>query len=374
MTKAISGFLRSLLLLVTILTCALYLATCLLPYINTARFWYISMLGLVFPLILGYLLLLLVLWILIRSRVWILCLVVLLLGFQQIRAAISFHFPKEFQTGKADGDLRVMQWNVHNWNEIWSDDEIKFSGDTKIDMMNLISKYDADILCFEEFFESIDSTKGPLSSKELIKRGYPYHYFQHGDLYSSYYYAGIAIFSKYPIIRSGYQVVNKKDPTVPIAFADINVNGRTIKVFAVHLQSVKFKDKDYSELRRLKTADDPSISAGKTIVSKLKNGFKNRYIQSIALNKLVLQSPYPVIVCGDFNDVPNSGVYFNVRKNLQDAFLEHGSFIGRTFRFISPTLRIDYILPSDSFDVKQFQVIRVPYSDHYPLVSDIGFK
>ncbi len=374
MTKAISGFFRGLLRLVTIFTCVLYLATCLLPYIDTAKFWYISMLGLVFPLILGFLLLLLVLWILLRSRMWLLCIVVLFLGFQQIRAAISFHFFQEFRIKKTEGDLRVMQWNVHNWNEIWSDDEIKFSGDTQDDMMNLINEYDADILCIEEFFESIDSTKGPLSSRKLIQRGYPYHYFLHGDLYSNYYHAGIAIFSKYPILRNGYLVVNKKDPSVPIAFADINVNGRMIRVFAVHLQSVKFKDKDYSELRRLKTADDPSLSGGKTIVSKLKYGFRNRYTQSVALNKQILQSPYPVIVCGDFNDVPNSGVYFNIRKNLQDAFLEHGSFIGRTFRFISPTLRIDYILPSDSFDVKQFKVIRVPYSDHYPLVSDIKLK
>lgn len=374
MVKAISGIFRGIMFLVTIFTCVLYLVICLVPYIDTGKYWYVSMLGLGFPLILAFLLMLLVFWMILRSKRWILCLVVLLLGFQQIRAAISFHFPGTFQIEKADRDLRIMQWNVHNWNQIWFDNEMKFSGNTQIDMMNLISKYDPDILCTEEFFESIDSTKGPSSSKELTRRGYPYHYFLHGDMYDGYFYAGIAIFSKYPITKSGYLVVNKKDPTVPIAFADINVNGRMIKVFAVHLQSVKFKDNDYSQLRRLKTANDPSLTASKSIVSKLRNGFRKRYDQSIALNQHIKESPYPVVVCGDFNDVPNSGVYFNVRKNLQDAFLKQGSFIGRTFRFISPTLRIDYIMPSDSFVVNQFKVIRASYSDHYPLITDLGFK
>lgn len=59
---------------------------------------------------------------------------------------------------------------------------------------------------------------------------------------------------------------------------------------------------------------------------------------------------------------------------MQDAFLKKGTFIGRTFRFISPTLRIDYILASPAFSIKQFEVIHVPYSDHFPLISDVEFK
>lgn len=374
MVKAISGFLRGAMLLITIITCGLYLVTCLIPYIDTGKFWYVSILGLGFPLILGFLTLLFFIWLILRSKISILCLIVILLGFQQIRAAISFRIPGVFQMEKKADELRIMQWNVHNWNQKWFDDEMKFGGDTQIDMMDLINKYDADVLCLEEFFESTDSTKGPSSSKELSRRGYPYHYFLHGDMYDGYFYAGIAIYSKYPILKNGYLVVDKKEPTVPIAFADINVHGRMVRVFAVHLQSVKFKDQDYSELSRIKSARDPSISGGKTILSKLKGGFSKRYKQSIALNKQIEQSPYPVVVCGDFNDVPNSGVYFNVRKNLQDAFLKKGTFIGRTFRFISPTLRIDYIMPSDSFDVRQFKRIRALYSDHYPLIADIQFK
>ena len=80
---------------------------------------------------------------------------------------------------------------------------------------------------------------------------------------------------------------------------------------------------------------------------------------------------YPVIFCGDFNDVPNSYTYFTVRGNMQDAFLEKGSGIGRSFTSISPTLRIDYILTSNDFSVLQFDRNKRKYSDHYMLVTDL---
>ena len=84
-------------------------------------------------------------------------------------------------------------------------------------------------------------------------------------------------------------------------------------------------------------------------------------------------SRHPVIVCGDFNDVPNSYTYFTVKGDLQDAFLEKGSGFGRTLRMLSPTLRIDYILADQRFKVTQYHKIEVPYSDHYPILADLEF-
>jgi endonuclease/exonuclease/phosphatase family metal-dependent hydrolase len=111
----------------------------------------------------------------------------------------------------------------------------------------------------------------------------------------------------------------------------------------------------------------------KTLISKLRKGYKYRYSQAQIVRGQIEQSPYPVILTGDFNDVPNSNTYFTISKNMQDAFLKKGSFIGRTFRFISPTLRIDYILADKSFEVNQVRVIHVPYSDHYPVEADLQY-
>jgi endonuclease/exonuclease/phosphatase (EEP) superfamily protein YafD len=85
-------------------------------------------------------------------------------------------------------------------------------------------------------------------------------------------------------------------------------------------------------------------------------------------------SPYPVLFCGDLNDVPNSYTYSTVRGRMQDAFLKKGFGIGRTFSAISPTLRIDYIFADDHFKIKQFNRLVKHYSDHFMLVADIELK
>jgi endonuclease/exonuclease/phosphatase family metal-dependent hydrolase len=123
-------------------------------------------------------------------------------------------------------------------------------------------------------------------------------------------------------------------------------------------------------LHKLKDPVNASVAESKAIAYRLRNAYIKRAYQAEMLNKKIKESPFPVIVCGDFNDVPNSYSYFTVKGDLQDAFLKKGSGIGRTFRSISPTLRIDYILADKKFKVIQFSKLKVPYSDHYPIVAD----
>jgi endonuclease/exonuclease/phosphatase family metal-dependent hydrolase len=70
--------------------------------------------------------------------------------------------------------------------------------------------------------------------------------------------------------------------------------------------------------------------------------------------------------------VPNSYSYFKIKGNLQDAFLKKGFALGRTFQFISPTLRIDYMLVDKRFTIDQFTKLNYRYSDHYPQVMDVS--
>ena len=115
----------------------------------------------------------------------------------------------------------------------------------------------------------------------------------------------------------------------------------------------------------------PSYEAGKSIVNKLGMGYKFRGQQADIVRKHLDESPYPAIVCGDFNDVPNSYTYFQIKGNRQDVFVRKGNGIGRSFTAISPTLRIDYILADKKFDVLQYNRSLVPWSDHYPVVADL---
>ena len=85
-------------------------------------------------------------------------------------------------------------------------------------------------------------------------------------------------------------------------------------------------------------------------------------------------SPYPIIVCGDFNDVPVSYAYETIGAGLQNAFVQKGSGISRTFSSISPTLRIDNIFADKRFTVTQFTRVKKLLSDHFPIVADMKFN
>ena len=102
--------------------------------------------------------------------------------------------------------------------------------------------------------------------------------------------------------------------------------------------------------------------------------FSRRTAQAILVKNKLNESPYPYLICGDFNDVPNSFTYFHIRENMQDVFLAKGFGIGRSFISLAPTLRIDYILTNRRFNIQQFDMVDEDLSDHIMLVSDVVLK
>ena len=90
------------------------------------------------------------------------------------------------------------------------------------------------------------------------------------------------------------------------------------------------------------------------IALKLARGYQFRSQQVEIVRNQLDSSTYPVIICGDFNDVPNSYTYFRIKGDRKDAFTQAGRGIGRTFWNIAPTLRIDYIMTDKRFEVEQY--------------------
>ena len=357
-----TSFFRSILILLNIGVIILYLVTCLSPFANTSENWFLAFPGLVFPLIFFALVFFIILWIVLRSRWWWISLIVLLAGTQQILTVFAFNLPTKFSVDKPPHSLRILQWNVEGWRD-----------DVQPQMFQLIQQQNPDILCIEEFRDFIMRKAYEPRIAKLVQIGYAYHYFVATEREKNDFESGIAIFSKYPMIDSAKFSFKKNDEGEHVLYTDIRVNEDTFRVFATHLQSVNFVGKDYQSLRKMKRIRETSISDSRTIVSKLKRGYVSRYKQAEIVSEKLRESPYRSFICGDFNDVPNSSTYFKIKGNFQDAFLKKGVFIGRTFRFISPTLRIDYILADTKFKVMQYQRIKVPYSDHYPVEADLQY-
>ena len=115
------------------------------------------------------------------------------------------------------------------------------------------------------------------------------------------------------------------------------------------------------------------LEASRSLAKKLKNALGLRGYQADTVRKQLDASPYPLIICGDFNDVPNSYTYFHIRGNLQDAFIAKCFGIGRSYIHISPTfVSIIYFHPGISGYSKyetQFTLFRSHRSAHRPAAA-----
>ena len=365
MTKLVSTLLKA----INIFVAILYLLACLIPFLPAGEYWMIAVLGLIFPLLFIVMVIFLLVWAVARSRWILLPLIAILLGWKQASVIFGFN-TRDFTIAKKSDTLRVLTWNVSSWGETSKPGWIPNSDEL---MINLINDQQPDVLCLQEFYDRRAITQGYSIVRIFKSMGYEYSYFVRSLYGDVKYKTGVAILSKYPILDTAKFKYGEKVFAEHLIYADILFNKKKVRVFTTHLQSVRFEKKEYVALSKIKQTDESGIKDSRTIVSKLKTAYQYRGAQADILHQKITESPYPVIVCGDFNDVPNSYTYFKVRDDLQDAFLKKGSRMGRTFRFISPTLRIDYILADKKMEVAQFNRLIVPYSDHYPLVADFGF-
>ncbi|MEO7767767.1 MAG: endonuclease/exonuclease/phosphatase family protein, partial [Ferruginibacter sp.] len=370
MTKLVVTIFKAINLFVIVL----YLSACLIPVLPAGRFWMVAVLGLIFPLLFILVLLFLICWLIARSRWCLLSLVAIALSWQQLSAVVSLHGKKEFILTKNNETLRVLTWNTSSWGETSKSDGTTTNLPK---MLETVKEQQADVLCFQEFWDRKSSRSSDArysNIEEFKKMGYPYFYFAKTINDNFYRKMGVSIISKYPITDTVKFRYGEDDFAEDLIYADIQFNQQKIRIFTTHLQSVRFEQGEYSAISKIKRTDKSGLRDSKNIVRKLKNAYWYRGSQADLVKEKIKESPYPVIICGDFNDVPNSYTYFTIKGNLQDAFLKKGNGIGRTFQYLFPTLRIDYILADKNLDVEQFNRITVPYSDHYPVVADFSVK
>ena len=363
-------FIGSLFKAVNVSAIVFYLSACLIPFLPAGKYWMFSVAGLLFPLAVIILLCFLIAWLIVKNLKWsLVCFIVLITGWQQISVMAGFNVKKDFNYAKKPFTLRVLQWNVSSWGK---------SNKSQLPQTNygpltvaLIQAQQADILCFQEFLERKDWYSTKLNLPAFKQMGYPFSYFvksidETGELKS-----GVVIVSKYPITDTAAYFYGDFDAAEHLIYADIQVGEQKIRVFTTHLQSVQFNDGEYSAVTKIKKRDKEVLKDTRSIIYKLKYAYTYRQSEAEMVHQKIRESPYPVIICGDFNDVPNSYTYFTIGRNLQDAFLQKGTGLGRTFQYLSPTLRIDYILADKKFGISQYHRLEVPYSDHYPIIADI---
>lgn len=345
-----------------VLVIGLFLLACLCPYLNPQTWWIVGFAGLLVPYTAVLLLFAIIFWLIVKPRLALLSLFVLLAGWRQLSVVFAAAGIHNFNKQPNNKALRVVDWNIQGFNGLSSNREAKKHA--REDVAECITDFQPDVICLQEFNHGQASDNISLFTKE-----YPYYYFSRDYTGNKgRYFLGNIIFSKYPIIDSGKVAYPNAESLI---YADIIKGGDTLRVYTTHLQSFKFDKKDYNDIEKIKSQEDKTLTASKNIFIKMKRAFQQRSVQARMVHEALKNCPYPSIICGDFNDVPNSFAYFHIRGDRKDAFLEKQLGIGRTFISLAPTLRIDYILPDKRFDVQQFDLIDENLSDHIMLVADL---
>jgi len=363
-------FSKRIIIFINVMTIVLFLLAGIIPYVNPLHFSWLGFAGLAFPYLLVLVAVFFVFWLITKPRYSLISLMAILLCWKQVGVTLRIT-KKPFDYRKTDQTFRVMTWNVKIFEGITKGSQA--SAEAKREIFSFIKATDPSVLCLQEFAQYDSSGLERDHLKKMAEYGYPYYFFSEDySKASADYRSGVAIFSKTPILHQ--QRIQFTSNRESIIYVDVLNGTDTFRIFSTHLQSFHLNKNDYRNIDYLKNGMDVGKDESKYLLIKMNNAFRLRAQQAQQIKPLLDSCPYPEIICGDFNDVPNSYTYWHIRGDRRDAFMERGTGIGRTFISLAPTLRIDYILCDNRIKVDQFDVADRRWSDHLPLVADVRLE
>ena len=316
-------------------------------YISPEKSGVLSVIALGAPII--YLVDMVVMFYWVVRQKWYLALImfsVVFLGLFYLSKYYRIDFDREYDTKFVERKYtKVMTYNVHEGK------------DPKL--VEYIEQHNPDILCLQEmnvYTENWKALEGKYSTT-LIKEAS----------------TGNQILTKYKIIRKG--LIDDINPMNAV-WADLKIKDDTVRVISLHLNStaIRLEDTQFLENHEYIT-DSERDSKLRSIIERLVDNNQKRADQAQKIADFKAESPYELIVCGDFNDVPLSYTYYTIVDGLNDTFSEMAHGFAYTFNTRYNLLRIDNILVSPSIEVVSYDVDNeVEMSDHFPVISRLEFK
>jgi len=338
---------RYIFLFANILAAIALLITYLVPEVNPGKFWLPSILGPAYPYFLTLNCFFIVIWIIFHWRFLFISIICILIGLNINRSYIQLLPSKTKKEG-----IKILSYNVYNFYSYF---DKKKEGKSILDF---IASQNADIICLQESKLQKEGALNPIKLKSMFPG------IKHCQLAHQSNWGGPVTFSSYPIIFMGE--IRFDDTKNMVIYTDVKIESDTVRVYNCHLQSYGIKASEYSVLDSL-SFENQKIKDLKRVGTKLKKGNIYRSKQVIKLTNHISSCPYPIIVCGDFNDTPISFTYGKISSLLEDSFVESGWGISNTYRGKLPQYRIDYIFHSEYFKAYNYNRYDVDYSDHFPI-------
>jgi endonuclease/exonuclease/phosphatase family metal-dependent hydrolase len=264
-----------------------------------------------------------------RSLIFFLLIALLVFGVAQNPAARAFVSPSRPQS------VRVMTYNIH----------VGVGMDKKLDLPRIAGVINAqhpDLVGLQEVDRGVTRTQQIDEIAELArltKMDYAFAFnlkFQGGQY-------GVAILSRTPIRTTEHRLYLNTREAERRGFirAQVYVGKVFLSFVTTHL--------DYQH-------DD------------------ERLFETTQLLAALRDVKEPLILVGDFNDVPAGDTYKLVRSQFNDAWIDSNKdAAGFSYPADKPAKRIDYILTrsSDSIRTKRSWIVETLASDHVPVVADL---
>lgn len=346
---------RVLMLIVAALLALSYLSI----VINPAKIWMVSLSGLFFvPLM--TLNLLLLLWAFKRkSRSFVIPLLALLPSFFFIGRYVQFNSDETLAQPVSDNTVRIMTWNVGRF--AMHDDEagIRTRKECIDSIFDHIREQDPDIICLQEFHVTDAHNVKDYLRKKF--NGYNAEYYLFTEQGGS---CGNLTLSRYPVKGKGKI---KFDESANLAiYTDYDVKGRSFRLYNCHFESYNVSLTGL--VKALANRDSTVVAETGT---KVKRSITRRPKQVDQVFSDIENCPVEAFVCGDFNDNPMSYTYYRMTRGRKDAFVEAGYGMGATYAHLWPMLRIDYVLYPERYRAVYHDIPKLPFSDHYPVITEI---
>lgn len=246
--------------------------------------------------------------------------------------------------------LKVASYNVANFGR-------EVSGFKAKDILQEMKRENVEVLCMQEYYDISGDKLNSDSYKEWFS------YMETGR-------ADMVIYSRYPILKSGKIDFGKTNNSG--MWADIDVSGQKIRVINVHLETTGINRTFHKAEKRSRQGELVENNALlRAIFDVYTFGMAKRARQAEIVAQLIGESELPLIVCGDFNDVPYSYVYETIKGDrLVDGFRECGK--GLMFTLVGKKkVRIDYIFHDRQLEGATYYKKDINYSDHYPVFMKI---
>lgn len=231
--------------------------------------------------------------------------------------------------------LRVMSWNIHHGEGL----------DGRVDLDRiaaLIQEVNPDLVALQEVDRGVARTaRRDLPAELAALTGFTPVFsrnlaFQGGDY-------GNATLSRWPILSSTnhhYRMLRDGEQR-GLLQTTLDIRGHRLSFWNTHIDHRPDNSERLSNVEEIRAM--------------------------LAANK------EPVVLTGDFNDLPDRPVYANLSALFRDAWIEGGHGDGATFPGRNNPRRIDYIWLDRraDFTVTHARVLSSDASDHLPLVVDL---